>query len=581
MSAYKGKEKYIFVSYAAEDREQVLPIIENMQIAGFRIRYSENKKDETYFSIDESLEKSDMVLAFLSPNAVDDVNARKEIRYTLQSQREVLIAYLEEINLQYGLGKQLNGFSALYRSHYKTEVGFLNEILKAPSIRKYRALAADSLPETENEKNSTEQKKSLDTCKIGDTVKFGAYRQNGANPEAVEWKVLDIKDGKALLISKYGLDSKRYHVARKDVTWENATLRKWLNEEFLNTAFSDSEKAMIPTVTVSADRNPTYDTNQGNATQDKIFLLSVSEAKKYFANDDERKCQFTAFAKKNGMKSGLTNGCDWLLRTSGYKPNTAANVSTSGYVTEIGNFVSVSSYAVRPSLWVDMKAFETNSAGESMNAPVRDAQFLIEKRKLQKQCKVGNIVKFGTYMQNGSNPESIEWQVLDVIGEKALVISKYGLDKKSYNTIRADVTWETCTLRKWLNEEFLNTAFSESQKQIIPTVTVSADKNPSYNTNPGNATQDKIFLLSIPEVTKYFGDSDARKCKLTALAKRNGALSSSEGSCWWWLRSPADNRKSAAYVHSDGDIRKGGIVGNLVDNAYHAVRPAMWIDLSG
>ena len=567
MSAYKGKETYIFVSYAVEDREQVLPIIENMQIAGFRIRYSENSKDEMFFSIDEKLEKSDAVLAFLSPNAVDDVNARKEIRYTLQNQREMLVAYLQEINPQYGLGKQLSGFSSLHRSRYKTEVGFLNEILKTPGLQKYRTPAADFLPQTDNEKNLTEKKNSLLPYKIGDTVEFGAYRQNGTAKEMVEWKILDVKDGKALLISKFGLDSKKYHTTRKDVTWENSTLRKWLNEEFLNATFSDSEKAMIPTVTVSADQNPSYNTNQGNATQDKIFLLSISEAKKYFANDDERKCQFTAVAKKNGMKSSLTNGCDWLLRTSGYQPNTVANVSSGGYVTEIGNFVSVSSYAVRPALWVDLKAFEINSASGSTNAPVRNAQFLIEKQRLQKQCRIGNTVKFGSYLQNGSNPESIEWQVLDVEGEKALLLSKVALDCKKYHEKHEPITWEHCSLRKWLNENFLNTAFSDMEKTMIPTVTCFGDKN---------LIQDKIFLLSISEVKKYLVSADDRKCRLTAFGEKNGGYKSISGDGAWLLRSSGKDQNFVANVSVSGYLNT---IGCSVDLLFYSIRPAIWIDL--
>ena len=421
--------------------------------------------------------------------------------------------------------------------------------------------------------------------KIGDAVKFGTYWQNGTDKEPIEWQILEIKDEKALLLSKFGLDSQRYHSKKRDITWEECTLRKWLNEDFLNAAFSDKEKQMIPTVTVSADKNPSHPTNPGKVTQDKIFLLSISETKKYFASDNERKCRFTEFAKKNGGKRSSPNSdCDWLLRSPGYAQNTSAHVTLSGYVTDMGNFVSVFPYAVRPAMWVDLKSLGQKPLSSQIPAahavPAKSATFLIEQKRLQKQCKVGNTVKFGTYQQNGVNREAIDWEVLDVKDGKALVISKYGLDEKPYNTIRTNVTWETCSLRKWLNEDFLNNAFSELQKQMIPTVTVSADKNPSYSTNPGNATQDKIFLLSIPEATKYFSSSDARKCKLTAFAKRNGALSSSDGNCCWWLRSPADDQRSATYVYNDGNIRKGGVVGNLVDNDYHAVRPAMWIDLN-
>ena len=130
-----------------------------------------------------------------------------------------------------------------------------------------------------------------------------------------------------------------------------------------------------------------------------------------------------------------------------------------------------------------------------------------------KSVNVGDTYRFGSYEQdnNKSNgQEDIEWLVLAKEGTKILVISKEALDCKPYNTSDTDVTWETCTLRKWLNNDFINAAFSADERTMIPTVTVSADKNPDYSTNPGNATQDQVFLLSITEVNKYFSSYSAR-----------------------------------------------------------------------
>ena len=126
---------------------------------------------------------------------------------------------------------------------------------------------------------------------------------------------------------------------------------------------------------------------------------------------------------------------------------------------------------------------------------------------LLKNSKVGDIVYFGTYEQDNdtsNGKEDIEWLVLAKKGNRILVISDKALDRQPYNSSRTRVTWETCTLRKWLNNDFINAAFSAEERAKIPTVTVSADKNPSYSTSPGNNTTDKVFLLSITEVNKYF-----------------------------------------------------------------------------
>ncbi len=210
-------------------------------------------------------------------------------------------------------------------------------------------------------------------------------------------------------------------------------------------------------------------------------------------------------------------------------------------------------------------------------------KYKVEKLKL---ANVGDYVFFGAYEQdnNTSNgKEDIEWLVLDVKDGKALVISKYALDCTQYNTSYTDVTWETCSLRKWLNNDFLNAAFSEEEKALIPTVTVSADKNPSYSTDPGKATQDKVFCLSIIEANNYFNSDGARKCVPTDYAIAQGAHSNGsyatvggKATCWWWLRSPGCGRYSATYVYRDGGVNDYGY---FVNDAYRAVRPALWIEI--
>ena len=201
-----------------------------------------------------------------------------------------------------------------------------------------------------------------------------------------------------------------------------------------------------------------------------------------------------------------------------------------------------------------------------------------------KSVNVGDMYSFGSYEQdnNKSNgQEDIEWLVLAKEGTKILVISKYALDCQQYNTSYTDVTWETCTLRKWLNNNFINSAFTANEKAMIPTVTVSADKNPNCSTNPGNATQDQVFLLSITEANKYFSSDGARQCKPTEYAVAGGAdVYSSNGDCWWWLRSPGYYQSRAANVDSVGDVDEYGTYIDSVDRDDCAVRPALWIDLN-
>ncbi|MBQ7756464.1 MAG: hypothetical protein IJ401_04095, partial [Oscillospiraceae bacterium] len=190
-----------------------------------------------------------------------------------------------------------------------------------------------------------------------------------------------------------------------------------------------------------------------------------------------------------------------------------------------------------------------------------------------KNVSVGDTYIFGSYEQDNNNTngqEDIEWVVLSKEGSRIFVISKYILDEKPYNTSREDITWETCTLRKWLNNDFINSAFSDDERARIPKVTVSADNNLDYDTNPGKATQDHVFLLSIIEANKYFTSDSARQCDITKYASKHKYDYSG-----WWLRSPGYRQFAAADVNADGDIVG---VGFIVDN-YVGVRPAMWVEV--
>ena len=200
---------------------------------------------------------------------------------------------------------------------------------------------------------------------------------------------------------------------------------------------------------------------------------------------------------------------------------------------------------------------------------------------------VGDTLVFGTCEQDNdttNGKEDIEWLVLTKENNKILVVSDKALDCKPYNQSRDYVTWETCSLRNWLNNDFINAAFTAEERAMIPTVTVSADMNPEYNTNPGNATKDRVFLLSIVETEKYFTSDEARKCVPTEYAISNGAYTSDsytkggKVTCCWWLRSPGNSQSYAAYVLAGGSVYG---YGHRVNNDYTSVRPALWISIDG
>lgn len=196
------------------------------------------------------------------------------------------------------------------------------------------------------------------------------------------------------------------------------------------------------------------------------------------------------------------------------------------------------------------------------------------------EAEVGSYIVFGSYEQDNdtsNGKEPIEWLVLDKQDGKILVISKYALDCKPYNTNLMEATWETCTLRSWLNDEFVNNVFTSNERDSIATATVTAKDNYEFYTDAGNDTQDNMFLLSMDEVVKYFGsDNEKRKCEATEYAENNGAAYNDEEICWWWLRSPGYVKSRASYISCNGLIDDAG---DDVNRENIAVRPAMWIEL--
>ena len=191
---------------------------------------------------------------------------------------------------------------------------------------------------------------------------------------------------------------------------------------------------------------------------------------------------------------------------------------------------------------------------------------------------VGDYIKFGKYEQDNNadnGKEQIEWLVLDVVDDRALVISEYVLDRKPYHTTTTNITWETCSLRSWLNNDFLNSAFTNAEKEFIPTVLVTADKHPQYTmNNPGNDVNDKIFLLSITQMNKYLSSNTDKHGWTSDYAIAQGLSTSGIGSCKWWLRTASNGYVNATFVEWDGTYS-----GTSVGYQYCGVRPAMWIDL--
>ena len=197
-------------------------------------------------------------------------------------------------------------------------------------------------------------------AQVGDVIYFGTYEQdnNFSNgKEEIEWRVLEKdENGRMLVVSKYALDCRNYHSSVKQITWEDSDIRSWLNNDFYSNAFSSSEKSAVKTVTNENTGNSDFNVNGGNKTSDKIFILSIDEAKRYLPNNIDRMCQATKYAESKGTElDSLTHNCRWWLRSPGSTLYSAASVKIDGFILNMGAPVSVDKAFVRPAMWIEIK----------------------------------------------------------------------------------------------------------------------------------------------------------------------------------------------------------------------------------
>ena len=285
------------------------------------------------------------------------------------------------------------------------------------------------------------------------------------------------------------------------------------------------------------------------------------------------------------------------------------------YIDEMGNVLSnqwvkvdelwyylTESGAVSKNTWIDNMYYVGADGAMLQSDFAPDGTYLDENgdiawenviSKELKNAKVNSYYLMGKYEQDNdlsNGKEDLEWKILYKDKTKALLYTKYIIDNKRYNDEDVDTTWENSTIRKWLNDEFINETFSKEEKNLITEVTNINAKNDVYNTDSGNDTNDKVFLLSIDECKKYFGKSSKNKDgynvnKKLATTGTNYAISkglvvdnkdkNALGNSSFWLRNAGILKNFATGVDSFGDVNSEG--GNNVVNELNGLRVAIWV----
>ena len=482
-----------------------------------------------------------------------------------------------------------------------------------------------------------------DTCKDdyfgGRTYRYFVW-------EPIKWKVLQ-NDGSTLFVmADQGMDSKLFNDAWISVTWENCTLRNWLNSTFYSAAFSAEEQSAVVAQTVSTEDNPENEIEGGNDTFDKVYLLSTEEVtspaygfcEDYSTYSVSRRVQASDFANAMGAwkspDKGYRGNSQWLLRSPGGNSKDAAVVEDNGYVQR-GGYMYNEYDAVVPVLHINLSSDCWSAASGESNkkpptpGPLANPVHYCTKEDGGTDYTEWSYVYFGSYPQteitgNALTPaitganydadgdawvdgikycrigkkdssgnityhyfkwERIKWKVLQMEGSTLFLMADRGLDGRAYDSHGNSVTWENCSLRRWLNDTFCRTAFSRAEQEALVPWTVANGDNPQYGTEGGNDTTDKIYLLSVGEAaTPSYGfceDLDVQSASrwvegsdFYACVREVGL--NDDGSCEWRLRSPGKN------TYASADVRNGKVnrSGSFVIYDTYAVVPVLHINLS-
>lgn len=450
----------------------------------------------------------------------------------------------------------------------------------------------------------------LSSAQVGDLITIGRYEQDNDldnGPEAIQWRVLDKKDGKLLVISDKALDYISYSYEWDQVeksVWAASCSRGWLNNYFMQTAFTPAEQARISLSDIHTDPSPGFDNDPGPDTQDYVFLLSAQETEQYFPTAESRRVLLSDYVHPHnkirinrqgwGTNATRIHG-DWGLRSPN-KYGTFAYILdyqtiywTAGDIWYDGGG---SEGDIRPAMWIEAKPAADASAYPSA---------------LPDAVVPGDTITFGHYEQDNdtsNGPEAITWKVLDVQDGKALVISEKILARVRHRYVEdghGAVTWETSRVRQWLSEDFFDAAFSDEEKTAVYLTNVKSEPNPDYtDTDPGKDTQDYVFVLGLEQYDEYFADDgdlfDAiapytevarvgnpyAKDELVRTAKyypmNNAVRGNADGSAgWWWLRTVGQD------YAADGNfmmrVDAAGKADGVGSDADCGVRPAMWVDV--
>ena len=308
MDVYEGEDNYIFVSYAHKDREQALRFVEALQ-KHCNVWYDNgiHAGNEWADKIADKLLHCSLFLFLVSAHSLSSDNCKDELALARDSGKPFINVRLEDVSFQGGMQLRYGRYQYFDFFRYEDADAAVRELLKSESfaatvgrqevLRRLVDDAKTMMARTEEASPNLSESNAdylVQFRTVNATVAFGEY---GGAP--VKWDILQVTKDRALLVSQEILEAKAFDDDR--ITYDDSQIREWLNTVFLETAFRKEERQMLA---------PLGD------LQDKVSLLTQSQAESLFASDQDRVKYGTDHARRNGLWTAPTGAGWWWLSAS-------------------------------------------------------------------------------------------------------------------------------------------------------------------------------------------------------------------------------------------------------------------------
>ena len=419
---------------------------------------------------------------------------------------------------------------------------------------------------------AADEAENASNYEIGDIVTYGGYEQDGFysnGEETIEWIVIARdRDNHALLLSRYCLDALPYNEDGGDVTWEDSSIRAWLNGEFLESAFGGDPNGFICTAECRT-KDGRSGTDGGENTTDRIFLLAVDEVTQYFPKESSRRAPVTEYAKEQGAEYDKNGNGWWWLRTPGKTQDMAAGVHTAGGVNYDGRDVDRTDLCIRPALWLDLDvvtAYLSDSTKKTVDADklmhsgytafghLEDGTIYVCGRSDEEGTVdgfAGNVIYLiddgfeqsfeARWNANKNNDQKLEWTDIDGDGEDELVLiadiasgTGVNMDELSVFEPQPDGSFEHHYLSFEKLEELLNEYLTAKVREENITLTL---------TENGSRTSENCTESAGPGIDMfncYTREDGKYSVELTALLHKEGGKYVYENPYLAWLRGTYD-----------------------------------------